>query len=176
MLEPGKYTAKISDYAIITTSKGDPAIKIEFWVKTELGNDEHVSWQGSFKEGKAREITMKALLTCGLCSPANLADLAKRKEGHALDLGRDISITVKHDQVGDKTYANVEWINPVGGMAFMNTMAQGDFAAHISRMGLEGSFMAIAKEHGISAHVQGHKAQPMATATPKSNPFDDIPF
>lgn len=66
MINPGKYTAKIKDYGIGSTKAGEPKAMILFTFKDQNGAEKELTWSGSLKEGRAREITIDALLTCGL--------------------------------------------------------------------------------------------------------------
>ena len=125
MINPGTYVAKVVSHGITETKAGAEQAAVTF------SFDGHqLTWFGSFKEGKAREITIKALLTCGLKgnNPAG-----------PLEIGKEVSIVVA-DEVGQdgKTRTKIKWVNPIGGIK--NVLA-GD-AAKAKLSALEGAVMA----------------------------------
>lgn len=153
MLQPGKYTGKVVDYYVHVTKADLPAPKILFAVTMPEGNVETVGWQGSFKEGKAREIAMEGMITCGF--KGALSDFAKGPVSGCLDTTLDLVIDVAHEQYLDdqgqtKTYARVNWINPIGGSKFRKAMSHDDFSYCVTSMGLDREFQAIAKKNGVS--------------------------
>jgi hypothetical protein len=65
MFESGKsYKAKLVDAGLSTTKGGDPQAFMKFQLIDGSAAEEFY-WHGSFKEGKAQEITVKALITAG---------------------------------------------------------------------------------------------------------------
>ena len=131
MIQPGTYVVKIASHAISETKAGLPQAAITF--------SNGLTWFGSFKEGKAREITLKALLTCGLKgnNPAG-----------PLEIGREVSIVVD-DETGEdgKTRTKVRWVNALGG-GIKNVISPDHAKAKLQ--GLEGAVMAARSEHGGS--------------------------
>jgi hypothetical protein len=136
MVKPGYYRATILNHAISETKNGDPQAAVTFSFEAE-GKSHTMTWFGSFKEGKAQEITIKALLVCGLKGNNPAGDL---------DIGREVSITVE-DEVGQdgKTRSRIRWVNPLGGVK--NVIAAD--AAKAKLEALQGAVMAARGENNI---------------------------
>lgn len=140
----GKYTAKIKDYGIGTTKEGQPKAMIIFTFKDEKGLDQELVWSGSFKEGKAREITIDALLTCGLKGDNPLAMVGGIETG-ILNADQEVQIQVKNELYNDKTYSKIAWINKLGGRMFQDKVDVQKFAG----LNLKADVVARRKETGI---------------------------
>ena len=158
VVAPGKYIARIKNYGVRTVksgpSAGDPAPTIQFQIRDEATAQmtDSVFWQGSFKEGKARDIALEALFTCGMTGEL-FNKLAEGPISGALDLTRDLQIDVINEVTNvngvEKTYAKVAWINTPGGAAFQNLMTLNDFTVHSARMGLQAAFQHLEQSRGI---------------------------
>jgi hypothetical protein len=151
MINAGTYKAKVQDYGIKRTKAGEPAPTIAFACMTEGGSVERVFWQGSFKQGTARDIALKALMLCGLDDPSKLANLALGKDGGALRLDKEVSVEVIHEPSPStgKVYARVQWVNSLDA-SFKDMMSRKDFiVAMASGMGLEADFINLASAQGV---------------------------
>jgi hypothetical protein len=84
MINPGTYPAKVISHAISETRGGDPQAAVTF--SFDANGPKTMTWYGSFKEGKAREITIKALLACGL--KGNNPAGPRRHRAHENPLGQ----------------------------------------------------------------------------------------
>jgi len=169
MIQPGRYEAKIKNYAVRPVKSGEsagmPAPTIAFSISPGSGlPEETVFWQGSFKEGKPRQFSIEALFHCGLVNPHSFADIADGPAGGALDMDRVVSVTVEHETGTDgKPHPRVKWINPQGGAAFQNAMTKNEFAYFVGTLGLQGELVAVAQKYGV---------QPER----KKESVNDIPF
>ena len=145
IIKPGKYTAKIVDYGIGETKAGNPQAAVVFEFKDDQERKWSLSWFGHFTE-KTIEKTLDALLVCGLHGN-DVGAIASGPEGGALDMSRDVSITVEHetDDKG-KTRAKVRWVNRVGGNSFKR-MEQSQAVAKLGN--LKGAVLARRQETGI---------------------------
>lgn len=107
MIKPGTYVGTILSHAVSETKAGDPQAAVTFSFEAD-GKSHTMTWFGSFKEGKAQEITLRALLTCGLKgnNPAGL-----------LEIGKQVSLVIdeEKDQNG-KLRTKIKWVNPLGGV------------------------------------------------------------
>ncbi len=132
-IQPGTYVAKVVSHAISETKAGDPQAAVTF------GFDGHtMTWFGSFKAGKASEITIKALLVCGLKgnNPAG-----------PLEIGKEVSIVVEEEIGQDqKARMKIRWVNALGG-GIKNVIAQDLAKAKLSA--LEGAVMAARSGQGV---------------------------
>lgn len=136
----GKFTAKIVDYAIRSTKNGDPEPTIRFrW------DDHEWNWRGSLKEGKAREITLKALFACGF-SGDDLSILAEGVVSGALDTDKELllSVAIELGQDG-KEYPVIKSINEIGWQGFQDTMDRGEAIRKMAGMNLKGEIAALKK-------------------------------
>jgi hypothetical protein len=128
MTNPGTYAAKVISHAISETKAGDPQAAVTFSFND--GGPKTMTWFGSFKEGKARDITIKALLACGLKgnNPAG-----------PLEIGKEVSIVIEDEEGQDgKTRSKIRWVNALG--AVRNVIPQDMAKAKLSD--LEGAVMA----------------------------------
>jgi hypothetical protein len=135
-MKPGTYKATVSAHAISETRTGDPQAAVTFDFEAD-GRSETMTWYGSFKEGKAREITIKSLLVCGLKgnNPAG-----------PLEIGREVSIVIEDEKGQDgKTRSKVRWVNALGGVrnAIDQSVAQSKLSA------LEGAVAAARHDLGV---------------------------
>jgi hypothetical protein len=106
MIEAGTYKATILSHAISETKGGNPQAAVTFSLTDKNQKPHTMTWFGSFKEGKALDITLKALITCGL--------KGNNPSGH-LEIGKEVSIVIEHeDDMDGKTHAKVKWINQLG--------------------------------------------------------------
>lgn len=136
MITPGQYPAKIISHAITETKAGEPQAAVTIKVEIGDGMTQNITWYGSFKEGKAREITIKALLTCGLQG---------NNPGGSLEIGKEVMATVE-EKPDDKGVlrTRVAWINPLNQVR--NVIPKDLAAAKLAA--LEGFVMAARQSNG----------------------------
>jgi len=178
---PGYYAAKIVNYGLKKTKAGDPAPTIAFEVVVDA-KPYRVYWQGSLKDGTARDITLKALAICGFTNVRSFANIADGPSTGLLDTEKEVQVTIQHqmDEVTGNKYIRVQWINESGGGKFKDAIGLQEAQVLIQGMGLEADFMRIAKENGYKVTNDAVKKQ--AVATQEKSPFkevadlDSIPF
>lgn len=167
-VKEGDYKAKISGYGIRETQKGLPEPVIRFTLEDE-GKPTSLNWRGSLNEGKAREITIKALLVCGL-KTSDLSALADGPSSGALDMNKEVMIRVSPEVGMDgKTYMTVKWVNELGGAAFKAAITRDDAVKKMAGMNIDADVMLIAQDNGYE--VGGSVA-----AKPAEAPLEEIPF
>lgn len=149
VVSPGKYTAKIKDYGLGTTQNGDPKAMILFTFKDQNGQDRELTWTGSLKEGRAREITIDALLVCGLKGD-ELSTLASGVEGSALSADQEVQIDVMTEEYEGKAYSKIKWVNRLGGAAFREKMNHGMAVQKMAGLNLKADVAARRKETGVT--------------------------
>lgn len=158
-IKPGKYHAKVVDYGITSSKAGDPMMTVRFaW--TDEGVEQQYNWIGSFKEGKAQEITVKTLIVLGLKSTDKIPELADGPSSNALDLTKVVEISIENETYEGKTSPRIKWVNEIG---IRNAMAKDDFKSKIQSLGVKGTFTAL---------FSGQKVQPKS----EKQVIDDIPF
>lgn len=136
MIQSGSYEATLISHAISETKAKEPQAAVTFSFIAD-GKPTTMTWFGSFKQGKALEITLKALLNCGLKgnNPAG-----------PLEIGKKLSITIE-DEVDDqgKARTKIRWVNALGGVR--NVMPADSALAKLSA--LEGAVMKARQENNI---------------------------
>lgn len=104
MIKPGTYQGTLIQHAISETRNGDPQAVVKFSVDAD--GPQQITWYGSFKPGKAQEITIKALLTCGL---------RDNNPAGPLEIGKEVSLVIDVEKGDDNKERNkVLWINSLG--------------------------------------------------------------
>ena len=137
------YQAKIINYGIGETKAKELAVIINFKVKKTEGDYTDMMWQGSLKEGRAREITLDALLVCGL-SDNNLERVAK---GDGLDKEKVVQVTIEQEEYNGKMYDRIRWINEVGS-GQKEMLAASDAILRLKGLSLEANIMERKSKNG----------------------------
>jgi hypothetical protein len=135
MIEPGYYDARLVDYGLTKSKAGLPMAFLKFEFTDDHGGLQSLSYFGSFKEGKAAEITCEALAVCGWTTN-NPADLAKGIESGVLKKGAVVSITVEMNTWEGKTSPRIKYINPIGSGGVKNILNPQDAAQAFGGMDL----------------------------------------
>lgn len=139
-IQPGTYTAKIVDYGVKLTEKGQPNVTVKF----SFNETNTLIWSGGFYNERATEITLKALGVCGLAT-TDIAQLADGPASGMLDTDKEVEIAIDHEEYNGRTYAKIKWINEVGGGGIKNRLTKGEAAqafvglnlqADIARLGI----------------------------------------
>jgi hypothetical protein len=175
LIQSGKYQGKIIDYGIGETRGGSPQVMILFEMLDQEMDRHELTWYGTLKEGKGQEITLKALLTCGM-KGNDLDALADGVLSNILDVDTPVSLTVEReprlDAMGNstgETVAKIKWINRAGGAAFQSKLSRDEAKSKISSLNLKNALAAARHETGIKdvPRKQEQKNEPN---------FDDLPF
>lgn len=161
LVKAGKYRARPQSWCFLPSST-DPSVILvfaELSFMDDMNQPRTLTWRGSLKEGKAREITLKALFAMGFQSKS----FAALAEPNALDREKEVQIEVEHraSQQG-KTFANIKWINKLGGEKFKK-LAGTELSASLAALNIDGDLMAAAQEAGVE----------LKDAEPN---FGDLPF
>jgi hypothetical protein len=98
------YKAALSDAELTETKAGMPQVHLSFIADDGAGEKEQFHWYGSLKEGKAQEITVKALLTAGFVG-GDLEDL--KKEIKPFKPVADLLVELEDNQ----GKLRIKWIN-----------------------------------------------------------------
>jgi len=168
MLAAGVYDAVIANYAIRKTKAGDPAPTIAFLVQDKEGRQHKVFWQSGLNSDKGREITLKALLVCGLENPADLALMARGPESGVLNMQQPVSVTIEHEadqQDPTKIYPRVRWVNAIGEQGsgeMRNTIEEDEARMLLASLPIGATFYEI--------------KQRMKPVSAKNTALPDIPF
>lgn len=160
----GVHSARIFEYSIGKTKAGLPQVVIQFDVL--FGNDpggtgKRLTWYGSLKEGKAREITLTALSILGLGN-APLERIAHGAMGNVLDATKTYPVTVQHQpDLNGQLRPRITWI---GG----NTPDPKKYSVSIE------DARSMLKNIGMESHTTN---EPAPHVSPSSAPGDDeVPF
>lgn len=146
-VEAGMYEASILDYGISLTQAGKPQVVIRFGLTDKNGDLHELNWYGSLNEGKAQEITCKALLACGM-KGNDLNILADGIPSGVLDTSTHVKVTVAHEEQEDgTTRARIKWINPLGGLT--KKLTKSEASVKLGALNLRGAMMTARTETGI---------------------------
>lgn len=181
-IKAGPYRAKVIDYGIGATKKGEPQAVVMFRFADADGDSHDLTWFGYFSE-KARPYTAKNLVTLGFKGD-NPGALVKGKGSGVLDEMKEVEIVVGWD-----TYTNpetgeqkgrwrVNFINEIGASRFNNLMEANEVALKFQGMDFGADFAAARAEAKVSsAPVKNHA--PTAGSPPADvgiNTAENIPF
>jgi len=164
-LKSGTFEAKVKDYGVTKTRKGDPMAMVRFEIVDADGDGHNITWYGTFSSEKAAEITCEALAVCGWTTK-NPADLAKGSGSGVLDEDKIISLTIASDTYEGKTRMKVKYVNPPGGGSFRNQMDHGEAVQMFNGLNLS----------GIAASVQKKHKKEVVNHAPKFDTEEPVPF
>lgn len=153
--KPGTWRGTVKDYGIGETQAGDPQVFVQFSVEFPDGAAD-MTWYGSLKEGKAREITLNALLNLGF-KGKDVTDLLDGPDGAAIPLGIDALLVVEPNEYNGKTTMRINWVNRPGGGGAVKRADANTAKAKLLKLGLAGEL-----------------ARLKATTPPRQ--VDDVPF
>lgn len=138
----GTWMGKVTDYGIGETKSGDPNVFIVFDVEMGDAGVKSMTWRGSLKEGKAREITFKALLAVGFkgSDPATLLD---GPDSGAIDLGRVARLVCEMDEYEGKPFCKISWVNNPEGGAGVKRADAATAKAKMLKMNLAGDMARV---------------------------------
>lgn len=162
-INPGRYFAKVVDYGFVESQAGNLLVFVVFSFKD--GEQVcHLTWYGSFNEGKAREITLKALALLSQkvqrgheLVPSIVAygidAMADGKASKMLDVVNEVSIDVdlETNKNTGKTYPRIKWINPASGNQ-QRLMTRDDVKVKVAGMQLGADLLLIGQQTAIK-HV-----------------------
>lgn len=155
MIQPGKYEAKIVNYDITENKKGEPQVAILFEFHDRDGSRREYTWYGGLTHEKGREITLKALLTCGFTGK-NVADLSGGIQGGQahLDIATPVEIDIQDRTYEGKTFTEIKWINRLGGGKWIKPMEKDKVRGRLAALNLDGELAALRAKEGQPAKPQ----------------------
>lgn len=147
MINPGKYTGRVKDYALGVTQKGDPKVMIIFTFKDEHGSQQELTWTGFLSE-KAKNITIDTLLNCGM-KGEDIGALVAGVECGVLDTSIDVTLVIENEEYQGKTFPRIKWVNRPGGAAFKDKLTSAD-VKKMPGLNLKADVLARRKETGLN--------------------------
>lgn len=157
-VQPGKYVAKVTDYSVATTLKGDPSIVIRFG----FDGDKSLVWNGYLTE-KTQEKTAEVLALLGLKEDDKIQDLIDGPPSCLLDLNKEVELVIAMETYEGKTRPRIQYVNQLGGASFRNVMEKDEFKIKIGGMDLKNKIKAARAKLGIRS-----KSEPA--------PSEELPF
>lgn len=170
----GTYPARITNYGIQSTGKGDPKVFVEFQVMDHEAHTHRVFWSGGFYSQAGTEITIKNLMTMGLKSAEDIPRMADGMQSRALDPSLKIELNIEqkpHWKEPGRMVPEVKYINPAGTSRPGNVDTRMDAATAASKLAslsLGAAFQKVQEKQQIS--------QPIPGAPQYSGSLDDLPF
>lgn len=142
-IQPGTYKAKLVDYGMSETSKGDAQIVLKFNVETEDGIVPMTKFL-SLKEGKAREFSYRAMSACGF-DGSPVESIAGGKGTGCFDMVNPVDVVCQMESDGKGgSVCRISFINkPGGGFGKQILPAEAankvsiNFAAEMKGLGIE---------------------------------------
>lgn len=115
LVPAGIQQARVINYRLEKSTNGYLQVKVTFKL---VGDGSELDWYGTFKEGKAAEIAIKSVLTCGFKKDTPLSQLDNGAGSGVLDETRIVNLQVEHEEYpvgsGEKK-AKVAWVNSLDG-------------------------------------------------------------
>lgn len=139
-MKAGRWPGRVKDYGISETQAGDPQVFIQFAVDGPEG-EETMTWFGSLKEGKAQEITLKAVLAAGF-QGKDVTELVDGTDGGAIPLETEVSLVVEDDTYEGKTRQRIKWVNKPGSGGVQRADAT-SAKAKLAKLGLAGKMAQV---------------------------------
>lgn len=136
----GNFDAKIVDYALTLTKGGDMQLGVMFEFEQE-GVSKTLSYFGSFKAGRAREITLETMEKMGF-NGQSLAGLSDGPASGILDTDKDYSIKIEMDTYEGKTTPKIRWVNLPNEGGFAKRLTLEEIIEKETGMNLAGDLVA----------------------------------
>jgi hypothetical protein len=161
-LKAGYHDAKPTSWGILEGKKAP-----QVFVKFDLG----VTWFGSFAEGRAREITLEALVVMGYQADELTALV---NDPNALDKGKTVSLKIGYDPLKVDKQGEmrpvVEFVNEPGG-GMKNALGEGDALKALMGLKVKGDLMKIRKDKGVENAPKREFVPEGANPTTEEIPF-----
>lgn len=159
----GIWKGSVKDYGVSLTKAEKPQIFVVFDVEfIDHENQTYtkpMTWYGSLNEGKAREITIKALVNLGFRG-VDPSAMANGPESGPIDLGREAQLTVDEQEVvneatgATRTVHKIAWVNaPGGGVGNIKRLDPQAAKAKMATMNLTASVSNVKKEMGVKDDI-----------------------
>lgn len=161
-LMPGKYTARAVEYGIPEV-EGDkhPQVAVVFEFMFE-DKPRRMTYYGSLHPN-AIEHTSKAMIVLGMKSN----DWASLLGPDAIDMEKEVSITIENHTYKDKTSLRISWVNEIGG-GLGKSMDPRMAKARLSS--LNGALVAARQKTGAPKPAASQPRQQQAPMTPEEEP------
>ena len=160
-IQTGIHVGKVKDYGMTETEGKPPSVFVTFDVEF---NDvtvapfqkytKQLTWRGYLNEGKALEITLKALCLALNMRGMEITALADGPEGGPIDLGREAALDIQEQEYEGKTHKKIAWVNPVGfGAGVGKRITSAEAKAKLAARNLTGAVAAFKQKEGIKDGV-----------------------
>lgn len=105
-IQPGKYMAKIKDYAVVENKSGAPQVRVVF----SLPSGDSISWFGGLSTEQQQAITTRTLFTMG-ASSATIEKVENGPSGGALDTGKEYELVIEDNEYQGKVNSRIRFVN-----------------------------------------------------------------
>lgn len=171
-IKAGRYTASIVNYGITQKEGKDPQVAILFEFEDQDRDRHEMTWFGTLKEGKGQEITLKALLACGMTGN-DVAALADGVESNVLDAATPVSIVMAQQTYEGKTHMRVQWVNTLR-TGFQGKLDKGEAKVKLGALNLNAQLAFLRNELGIKDQPRSAMNGTQSMAPVDTN--DDLPW
>lgn len=105
-IKPGTYKAKIADYGVVLSQKGQPQVKVVFSLETGT----KFSWFGGISSEQQTAITTKTLFTMGATSDT-IDKVENGPSGNALNTAKTYELVIEDNEYNGKVSQRIKYIN-----------------------------------------------------------------
>lgn len=144
-IQAGRFNGKVTDYGVSASSNDNPQVFVVFDVAFPDG-EQSMTWYGSLNAGKAREITIKALLVLGFHSNS-FDDLVDGKDSGAIVLGKEASLVIENEEYEGKSRWKIQWVNSLN--SGPKRIESGSAKAKLAALNLDGDLAKIKAQSGV---------------------------
>ena len=137
-VEAGTYTAKVIDYGVIENDSGEPIVVVRF----SFDGGKAWAWTGGFGSEKAKERTIKTLMTLGLTDD-NLELLCDGPGSNMLNTDMEVEIVITEEEYNGKIRTQIAYVNPIGGRSFGEAASKDKVKVKFGGMNIKGDLAAI---------------------------------
>lgn len=166
-IETGKHLAKIVDCGIKKSKAGNNMAFLAFEL-SETG--QRITWNGSLKEGKAQEITLKTLLSCGFNGDWEAFASAPAMNFIFANPDKEFELVVVEEEWSGKVFPKIQYINdpdnPYQGAS--SKVEKAEAVEIVKSMNLKAATIRMKQEMQAGA--------PKPQTKKAANDSDDIPF
>jgi hypothetical protein len=133
----GTFKGRVTDYGIGETKGGEPKVVVSFEVEFPTGTA-NMKWDGHLNAGKAREITMKALVNTLGFRGRDIAELIDGPDSNAISTGREANLVIENEPYEGKDFYKIKWVNSLGGGMAIHRADAGSAKAKLAKLNMAG--------------------------------------
>lgn len=150
----GNFIAKVKEIGISESKAGLPQVAAVFICHYKEGDQEKTfekTWFGSLKDAAA-PITLQTLVILGY--KFEVKDLSDIAAGKGVDFSKEVEVSIKENNYGDKITEQISGIFEVGQAGFKKLKPE-DAVTKLKGVNISGAVMSFMETKGIKPSSQG---------------------